>query len=100
MESSRYFLKDIRTLSFYLISKIYEKLRILGQICIDQINSGLQGNLYGTRLDSVRAIIDEGRTAVLDPSPRSLKLLRNSSEFMPFIVFLGRNNEYHITWKF
>ena len=49
-----------------------------------------QGNLYGTRLDSVRAIIDEGRTAVLDPSPRSLKLLRNSSEFMPFIVFLGK----------
>jgi guanylate kinase len=49
----------------------------------------LKGNLYGTRLDSVRAIIDEGRTAVLDPSPRSLKLLRNSSEFMPFIVFLA-----------
>jgi len=49
----------------------------------------LKGNLYGTRLDSVRAIIDEGRTAVLDPSPKSLKLLRNSSEFMPFIVFLA-----------
>lgn len=26
---------------------------------------------------------------VLDPSPKSLKLLRNSSEFMPFIVFLA-----------
>ena len=52
-------------------------------------NPYLQGNIYGTRLDSVHAIIDEGRTAVLDPSPQSLKLLRNSSEFMPFIVFLG-----------
>ena len=58
-----------------------------------ELHDLLQGNLYGTRLDSVRAIIDEGRTAVLDPSPKSLKLLRNSSEFMPFIVFLGKNYE-------
>lgn len=47
------------------------------------------GNLYGTKLDSVRAMIDEGRTCVLDASPQSLKLLRNSSEFMPFVVFLS-----------
>ena len=46
-------------------------------------------NLYGTKLDSVRAIVDEGRTCVLDASPQSLKLLRNSSEFMPFVVFLS-----------
>ena len=43
----------------------------------------------GTKLDSVRAMIDEGRTCVLDASPQSLKLLRNSSEFMPFVVFLS-----------
>ena len=47
------------------------------------------GNLYGTKLDSVRAIIDEGRTCILDSSPQSLKLLRYSSEFMPFIIFLA-----------
>ena len=35
-------------------------------------------NLYGTRYDSVQAIIDSGKTAVLDPSPQSLKLLRTS----------------------
>ena len=93
MESSRYFSKDIY---FKLLKMI--SLPIVGQICIDQINSGFQGNLYGTRLDSVRAIVDEGRTAVLDPSPRSLKLLRNSSEFMPFIVFLGNNTKRYIIW--
>ena len=49
----------------------------------------LNGHLYGTKLDSIRAIIDEGKTCVLDPSPKSLKQLRNSSEFMPFIVFLA-----------
>ena len=35
-------------------------------------------NLYGTRYDSIQAIIDSGKTAVLDPSPQSLKLLRSS----------------------
>ena len=45
--------------------------------------------ILGTKLDSVRAMIDEGRTCVLDASPQSLKLLRNSSEFMPFVVFLS-----------
>lgn len=46
-------------------------------------------NLYGTRFDSIRAIIDSGKTCVLDSSPQSLKLLRTSSEFMPFVVFLA-----------
>lgn len=49
----------------------------------------LHGNLYGTKLDSIRAIIDDGKTCILDASPQSLKLLRNSSEFMPFVVFLA-----------
>ena len=46
-------------------------------------------HLYGTKLDSIRAIIDDGKTSILDTSPQSLKLLRNSSEFMPFVVFLA-----------
>ena len=33
--------------------------------------------------------LDDGKTSVLDVSPQSLKLLRNSSEFMPFVVFLA-----------
>eukprot|EP00095_Tigriopus_kingsejongensis_P011418 snap_masked-scaffold993_size72668-processed-gene-0.4 protein:Tk11418 transcript:snap_masked-scaffold993_size72668-processed-gene-0.4-mRNA-1 annotation:"AGAP008321-PA" len=49
----------------------------------------LNGELYGTRFDSIHSIIDEGKTCVFDPSPQSLKLLRSSSEFMPFVVFLA-----------
>ena len=45
--------------------------------------------LYGTKLDSIRVLIDDGKTCVLDASPQSLKILRNSSEFMPFVVFLA-----------
>ena len=48
-----------------------------------------QGELYGTKLDSVREVIDTGRMCVLDCSPSALKLLHNSNEFMPFVVFLA-----------
>ena len=48
-----------------------------------------QGDLYGTKLDSVREVIDSGRMCVLDCSPTALKLLHNSNEFMPFVVFLA-----------
>lgn len=47
------------------------------------------GNLYGTKLDSVREVVDSGRMCVLDCSPAALKLLHNSNEFMPFVVFLA-----------
>jgi len=47
------------------------------------------GEVYGTKLDSVREVIDTGRMCVLDCSPAALKLLHNSNEFMPFVVFLA-----------
>lgn len=47
------------------------------------------GHLYGTKIDSIRDIIDTGRMCVLDCSPQALKHLHNSNEFMPFVVFLA-----------
>lgn len=47
-----------------------------------------QGHLYGTRLDSVKEVIEQGRICVIDCNPQSLKLLK-TPEFMPFVVFLG-----------
>lgn len=48
-----------------------------------------QGDLYGTKLDSIREIIASGRICVLDCSPAALKLLVNSNEYMPYVVFLA-----------
>jgi len=48
-----------------------------------------QGHLYGTKLDSVREIIASGRICLLDSSPTALKLLHNSNESMPFVVFMA-----------
>ncbi|XP_038222207.1 MAGUK p55 subfamily member 6 isoform X1 [Zerene cesonia] len=47
------------------------------------------GHLYGTHLDSIRAVIKEGKMCILDCAPQSLKLLHNSSEFLPFVVMIG-----------
>ena len=49
------------------------------------------GHLYGTRFDSITAITEGAgnKCCVVDPSPQSLKLLRTSAEFMPFVVFLA-----------
>ena len=48
----------------------------------------LQGHLYGTKLDSIRNVIRNGKICVIDCNPQSIKLLK-TPEFMPFIVFLG-----------
>ena len=67
------------------------------------------GNIYGTHLDSIRNVIKEGslgtrlksssicltfdpfvgKMCVLDCAPSAVKLLHNSSEFMPFVIFIA-----------
>ncbi|XGW19977.1 hypothetical protein V3C99_003642 [Haemonchus contortus] len=47
----------------------------------------LDGQLYGTSADSVRAVVRSGRMCVLDCAPQALSYLYNS-EFMPFVVHI------------
>ncbi|XP_075992044.1 MAGUK p55 subfamily member vari isoform X2 [Anticarsia gemmatalis] len=47
------------------------------------------GHLYGTHLDSIRAVMKEGKMCILDCAPQSLKLLHNSGEFLPYVVMIG-----------
>ncbi|CAH1645085.1 unnamed protein product [Spodoptera littoralis] len=47
------------------------------------------GHLYGTHLDSIRAVMKEGKMCILDCAPQSLKLLHNSGEFLPFVVMIA-----------
>ena len=47
------------------------------------------GHLYGTKLDSVRDLIRAGKMCVLDCSPAALKTLHNSTEFMPYVIFIA-----------
>ncbi|KAI2655481.1 MAGUK p55 subfamily member 2 [Labeo rohita] len=40
------------------------------------------GNLYGTKIDSIHEVVHAGRTCILDVNPQT-------SEFMPFVVFIA-----------
>eukprot|EP00118_Oscarella_pearsei_P025267 m.307869 g.307869 ORF g.307869 m.307869 type:complete len:570 (+) comp42953_c0_seq1:97-1806(+) len=47
-----------------------------------------EGEIYGTKIDSVRKVTETGRVCILDVSPLALKFLR-TPEFKPFIVFVA-----------
>ncbi|GLV46174.1 varicose [Carabus blaptoides fortunei] len=47
------------------------------------------GHLYGTHLDTVRDVIRRGKMCVLDCSPAALKILHNSPEFLPYVIFIA-----------
>uniref|UniRef100_A0A8C6WK19 Membrane protein, palmitoylated 6a (MAGUK p55 subfamily member 6) n=1 Tax=Neogobius melanostomus TaxID=47308 RepID=A0A8C6WK19_9GOBI len=46
------------------------------------------GNLYGTKIDSIHEVVKAGRTCILDINPQALKVLK-TAEFMPFVVFIA-----------
>ncbi|XP_010169649.1 MAGUK p55 subfamily member 2, partial [Antrostomus carolinensis] len=35
-----------------------------------------EGNLYGTKIDSIRAVVESGRMCILDVNPQAVKVLR------------------------
>ncbi|XP_008010683.2 MAGUK p55 subfamily member 2 isoform X1 [Chlorocebus sabaeus] len=46
-----------------------------------------EGNLYGTRIDSIRGVVTAGKVCVLDVNPQAVKVLR-TAEFVPYVVFI------------
>ncbi|XP_049331951.1 MAGUK p55 subfamily member 6b isoform X3 [Astyanax mexicanus] len=46
------------------------------------------GNLYGTKIESIHQVVKNGRTCILDVNPQALKVLR-TAEFMPYVVFVA-----------
>jgi calcium/calmodulin-dependent serine protein kinase len=44
--------------------------------------------MYGTKLETIRKIHQEGRMAMLDVEPQALKTLR-TAEFAPYVVFIA-----------
>lgn len=44
-------------------------------------------NLYGTKISTIKQVIQSGKMCVIDCSVKALKLI-NSQEFMPYVVFI------------
>lgn len=49
------------------------------------------GNLYGTKIDSIHEVVDSGKICILDVNPQALKVLR-TAEFLPYVVFIEAPN--------
>lgn len=45
------------------------------------------GNLYGTKLNTIRQVMQSGKMCIIDCSAKALKLLSNQ-EFKPYVVFI------------
>uniref|UniRef100_A0A452GFV5 Uncharacterized protein n=1 Tax=Gopherus agassizii TaxID=38772 RepID=A0A452GFV5_9SAUR len=46
-----------------------------------------EGNLYGTKIDSIHEVVESGRMCILDVNPQAVKVLR-TAEFVPYVVFI------------
>ncbi|XP_054848193.1 MAGUK p55 subfamily member 2 [Eublepharis macularius] len=46
-----------------------------------------EGNLYGTKIDSIHEIVESGKMCILDVNPQAVKVLR-TAEFVPYVVFI------------
>uniref|UniRef100_A0A8C9VZ79 MAGUK p55 scaffold protein 2b n=1 Tax=Scleropages formosus TaxID=113540 RepID=A0A8C9VZ79_SCLFO len=45
------------------------------------------GNLYGTKINSIHEVVETGKVCILDVNPQALKILR-TAEFLPYVVFI------------
>uniref|UniRef100_A0A8C9TG91 55 kDa erythrocyte membrane protein n=1 Tax=Scleropages formosus TaxID=113540 RepID=A0A8C9TG91_SCLFO len=52
-----------------------------------------QGHMFGTKLETIRKIHDQGKIALLDVEPQTLKLVR-TGEFAPLVVFIAPTDAY------
>ena len=52
--------------------------------------------MYGTKLETIRKIHNEGKMAILDVEPQALKILR-TAEFAPYVVFIAAPSLQNMT---
>nr|KAG5700893.1 hypothetical protein BaRGS_012300 [Batillaria attramentaria] len=50
-----------------------------------------QNNLYGTSVEAVRQVINQGKICILNLQPESLKMLRNT-DLKPYVIFVSPPN--------
>ncbi|XP_061818030.1 55 kDa erythrocyte membrane protein isoform X2 [Nerophis lumbriciformis] len=50
-----------------------------------------QGNMFGTKIETIHTIYEQGKIALLDIEPQTLKVLR-TADFAPLVVFIAPTN--------
>lgn len=50
-----------------------------------------QGNMFGTKIETIQKIHEQGKVSLLDVEPQTLKVLR-TADFAPLVVFIAPTN--------
>ncbi|XP_017511219.2 MAGUK p55 subfamily member 4 [Manis javanica] len=54
-----------------------------------------KGHLYGTSVDAVKAVLDEGKICVMDLEPQGIQAAR-THELKPYVIFIKPSNVSHM----
>ncbi|XP_030649285.1 55 kDa erythrocyte membrane protein isoform X2 [Chanos chanos] len=73
-------------LEYFFISNDTMTKCILGNELLEY--GSFQGNMFGTKIETIQKIHESGKIAVLDIEPQTLKLLR-TAEFAPLVIFIA-----------
>ncbi|XP_072365372.1 protein PALS2-like isoform X2 [Scyliorhinus torazame] len=72
--------------AYRFVSRVEMEMDIKGSRYLE--HGEYEGNLYGTKIDSIHEVVSTERMCILDINPQALKILR-TAEFMPYIVFVA-----------
>uniref|UniRef100_A0A8C1PRB3 55 kDa erythrocyte membrane protein n=2 Tax=Cyprinus carpio TaxID=7962 RepID=A0A8C1PRB3_CYPCA len=74
---------------YYFISNDEMTKGIIGNELLEY--GSFQGHMFGTKIETVHKIHEQGKIAVLDVEPQTLKVLR-TAEFAPLVIFIAPTN--------
>ncbi|KTG01991.1 hypothetical protein cypCar_00036233, partial [Cyprinus carpio] len=74
---------------YYFISNDEMTKCIIGNELLEY--GSYQGHMFGTKIETVHKIHEQGKIAVLDVEPQTLKVLR-MAEFAPLVMFIAPTN--------
>lgn len=74
---------------YYFISNDEMTKGIVGNELLEY--GSYQGHMFGTKIETIHKIHEQGKIAVLDVEPQTLKVLR-TAEFAPLVIFIAPTN--------
>ncbi len=78
-------MNEDNSVDFYFVSRRQMEHNIQNNKFVE--HAFYEGHYYGTSIDSIRKVINEGKTCLLIVSPQSIHSVR-TSEIKPFLAYL------------
>ncbi|CAD5229263.1 unnamed protein product [Bursaphelenchus okinawaensis] len=85
---------EINGHDYYFVSKEEMERDIKENLFIEA--GQFQGNLYGTSIDAVRQVANEGKHCILDVSGTAIRRLRTTAQIQPIALFVKPYNQHQL----